>query len=138
MGQIPLDGRPDIEFIRKMSRDVTLDFCAIMDYACEREVNRSTYKTNINRIEATIANEITLRELAPDLPWLGVFQGNTIEERAWGIRQRQKLQLINPYMGIGSICGQTPMGSKATIRFYVQQLPSIDYHVFGLDIRARR
>ena len=45
-----------------------------MDYACEREVNRSTYETNRSRIEATIENETALRKLAPDLPWLGVWK----------------------------------------------------------------
>lgn len=95
-----------------------------------------TYETNTSRIDATIENEMILRKLAPDLPWLGVLQGNTLEERAWDIRQRQKLDLIKPYMGIGSICGRTPSESKEVIRFYMSQLPHVPYHVFGLDIRA--
>ena len=149
-GKYPWSYEQYIEFIRKMSRDVTLDghacppyFCAVMDYACEREVNRSAYETNkskagrhARRIEATIENEIALRQLAPDLPWLGVLQGNTLEERAWDITQRQELELILIEMGIGSICGRSPRESKEVIRFYMQQLPHVRYHAFGLDIRA--
>ncbi len=135
-GKYPWSYEQYIEFIRKMSRDVTLDFCAVMDYACEREVNRSTYETNMSRIEATIENETALRQLAPDLPWLGVFQGNTLQERAWDIKQRQKLDLIEDEMGIGSICGRSPLISKEVIRFYMSQLPHVRYHAFGLDIRT--
>lgn len=72
-GKYPWSHEQYVEFINKMSRDVTLDFCAVMDYACEHQVNRQTYKTNRSRIQATIKNEISLRNLAPDLPWLGVL-----------------------------------------------------------------
>ena len=135
-GKYPWSYEQYIEFIRKMSRDVTLDFCAVMDYACEREVNRSAYETNKSRIEATIENEIALRQLAPNLPWLGVLQGNTLSERAWDITQRQELELIYQRMGIGSICGRSPRESREVIRFYMQQLPHVHYHAFGLDIRT--
>jgi hypothetical protein len=79
-GKYPWTHQQYIDFIREMSRDVPVQFCANMDYACERSVNRSKYNTNIDRIKATIRNEITLQELAPDLPWLPVLQGNNLEE----------------------------------------------------------
>ncbi len=39
-------------------------------------------------------------------------------------------------MGLGSICGRNPSESKEVIRFYMDQLPNVRYHAFGLDIRA--
>lgn len=125
-----------IQFIRDMSRDVLLAFCASMDYACEREVNRETYATNRERIKATIRNEIALRRLAPDLPWLGVLQGNTLEERILDIRLRRRIGLLADYMGIGSICRRGPIAAAQVINFYANQLPGARYHAFGLSVRT--
>lgn len=125
-----------INFIRELSRDVPLTFCACMDYACERDVNRGIYATNRDRIKATIYNEIALRAMAPDLPWLGVLQGNTIEERALDVALRRRIGLLAEYMGIGSICRRSPVEAANVICYYGEQLPGTRYHAFGLSIRT--
>jgi hypothetical protein len=135
-GEYPWAMEQYIDFIREMSRDVPLTFCACMDYACEREVNRGIYATNRDRIKATIYNEIALRALAPDLPWLGVLQGNTIEERALDVALRRRIGLLTGYMGIGSICRRGPVEASRVIDFYGEQLPGTRYHAFGLSIRT--
>ena len=125
-----------VEFIRQEIRDIPLTFCASMDYACEREVNRETFATNRERIRQTIENEMQLRALAPDLPWLGVLQGNTLDERLFDVRCRRRLGLIFPLMGIGSICGRRASEAATVIRSYRRWLPGVRYHAFGLDCRT--
>lgn len=136
-GKYPWTPQQYTDFIRETARDVTLDFCAVMDYACEREVNRITYHTNRQRIKATIRNETALKALAPDLPWLPVLQGNTIEERSIDINLRAKIGLLpTTFAGIGSICGRTPSQAQQAIRFYTQHLPGVKFHPFGIHIQA--
>ena len=77
-----------------------------------------------------------LRALAPDLPWLGVLQGDTLDERLFDVRCRRRLGLIFPLMGIGSICGRRPSESATVIRSYRRWLPGVRYHAFGLDCRT--
>jgi len=136
-GRYPWTVEQYADFIHQESRDLPLDFCAIMDYACEREVDRGIYPTNRERIEATISNEIACRCACRDLPWLPVLQGNTLEERALDldIRARDGLLPLH-YAGIGSICGRTPSEAQAVIRFYGERLPGITYHAFGLHVQA--
>jgi hypothetical protein len=135
-GKYPWTMEQYIAFIRTMSADVPLVFCACMDYACERDVDRGIYATNRDRIKATIRNEIALRRLAPDLPWLGVLQGNTLEERALDVAIRRRIGLLSPYMGIGSICRRGAIQAAKVICFYGEQLPGTRYHAFGLSVRT--
>ncbi len=136
-GKYPWSAQQYADFIQEMSRDVTLDFCAIMDYACEPSVNRSTYATNIERIEATIRNESACREAAPALPWLPVLQGDSLEERAYDIAARRRAGMLpDDYAGIGSVCGRGVSGAVKTTLFYRDNLPGVKYHAFGLHIQA--
>jgi len=136
-GRYPWTVKQYADFIREESRDVPLDFCATMDYACEREVNRGIYPTNRERIEATISNEIACHEADPRLPWLPVLQGNTRDERRLDLALRAKEGLLLPdYAGIGSICSRNPKEARSVIRFYGSQLPGVVYHGFGLHVQA--
>jgi hypothetical protein len=136
-GKYPWTHQQYVDFIREMSRDIPVVFCANMDYACECSVNRSKYNTNIARINATIQNEITLRELATDLPWLPVLQGDSFEERLEDLALRSSINLLpKEYAGIGSVCGRGIQGAINTLRFYANQLPGVKYHAFGMHIKA--
>ena len=136
-GRYPWTAKQYADFVREESRDVPLDFCATMDYACEREVNRGIYPTNRERIEATISNEIACREADPGLPWLPVLQGNTQDERRLDLVLRSKEGLLpTDYAGIGSICSRNPKEGRSVIRFYGSQLPGVTYHGFGLHVQA--
>jgi hypothetical protein len=135
-GRYPWTHQQYIDWIRAESRDVPLDWCAVMDYACERDVDRGIYATNRDRIKATIRNDRALRALAPDLPWLSVLQGNTLEESALDLALRRRIGLLFPYMGIGSICRRVGSEAAAVLAWYGPRLPATRYHAFGLDIRT--
>lgn len=136
-GRYPWTPEQYAGFIRAVSRDVPLAFCATLDYACERGVNREHYQTNTERIEATIANERACREVAPDLPWLPVLQGDTLEERAYDLARRRELGMLpTDYAGIGSVCGRGAAAARRVVRFYDGQLPGVKLHGFGMHIGA--
>lgn len=125
------------EWIGQMSRDVILDFCAVMDYACEPTVNRSILATNQSRIEATIENEIACKEVAPGLPWLPVLQGDNLAERTYDLDRRREMGLRpTDYAGIGSVCGRGAHGARQVVKFYADRLPGVKYHGFGMHIQA--
>lgn len=135
-GRYPWEPEAYVEWVRQMTRDVPAAFVACMDYACERGVDRSSLATNRERIEATWINENLLRTIAPDLPWLGVLQGNTLDERRWDIERRQRFGLLFPFMGLGSICRRPAREAADVIRFYREHVPGTRFHAFGLDCRA--
>jgi hypothetical protein len=136
-GQYPWSARQYADFVHAVSRDVPLDWCATMDYACEPTVDRGTLATNQARIDATLANERACLEADPTLPWLPVLQGDTLAERAYDLVQRQRLGLVPTMLaGIGPVCGRGAAGSIRVVRWYATQLPGVQYHAFGLDVRA--
>lgn len=136
-GKYPWSVSQYSDFIWDVTRDVRLDFSAIMDYACEPSVNREVYRSNKERIKATIRNEAECMRVAPDLPWLPVLQGDSLTERAFdiAIRRRMAMLPIN-YAGIGSVCGRGKAGAIEAILFYRDQLPSLKHHCFGMHIQA--
>lgn len=136
-GRYPWSVQQYADFVAAVSRDVALDFCAIMDYACEPSVNREIYRSNKERIKATIRNESECFRVAPDLPWLPVLQGDTLEERAFDIAIRRRMGMLpGEHAGIGSMCGRGRAGAVETILFYRDQLPGVKFHCFGMHIQA--
>lgn len=137
-GKYPWTFAQYADFIHETSRDVKLDFCAIMDYACEIGVDRSTYNTNIDRIKATIKNEGACMLEAAELPWLPVLQGNSLKERTFDLNLRKQRGMIpENYAGIGSVCGRGAGGAKQVVKFYRDRLPSVvKFHGFGMHIQA--
>lgn len=134
-GQYPWTTTQYTAFIRAVSRDVPLDFCACLDYACERGVNRETYATNVDRIDATIANEALCKATDAALPWLPVMQGDTLEERAYDLARRRELQMLpSAYAGIGSVCGRGARAARRVVKFYAGELPGVRFHAFGAHI----
>lgn len=136
-GKYPWSISQLVDWIRAESRDVILDWCAVMDYACEPNVNRSILPTNKERIEATMENEILCKQAAPDLPWLPVLQGDNLIERDYDLSRRRELGLIPAdYAGIGSVCGRGAAGAMRVIKFYNDRLPNVKFHAFGMHIQA--
>lgn len=134
-GRYPWSVEQYADFVQAMARDVPLAFCAIMDYACEPNVNREILKTNQERIDATIANEIACRSAAPVLPWLPVLQGDNLAERRYDLDARRVLDLVpTSYAGIGSVCGRGASAAQRVVRFYDGEMPGVKFHAFGAHI----
>src|SRR6266508_2160990 len=118
-----------------MSRDVPVQFATVMDYVCIPS-NGKKSEININRIKATIQNEIALRELAPDIPWLPILQGDNFEERSEDLELRRALNLLPiEYAGIGSLVGRGIQAAIDTVQSYATESPRVKFHGFGKPIR---
>jgi hypothetical protein len=118
-GQYPWSPRQYADFVQAVSRDVPLDWCASMDYACEPAVDRSRLATNRHRIEATLQLEHACRQVAPHLPWLPVLQGDMRAERAYDLARRQQEGLVPQRLaGVGSLCGRGARQAVQVLAFY--------------------
>jgi hypothetical protein len=136
-GRYPWSPQQYADFVQDVSRDVPLDWCASMDYACEPAVDRSPLGTNHTRIEATLQLEPACRQVAPHLPWLPVLQGDTLAERAYDLARRQQEGLVPPRLaGVGSLCGRGACQAIQTLGFYRIHLPGVRFHGFGLHVQA--
>ena len=136
-GKYPWTVEQYADFVRELARDVPLEFVATMDYACEPGVNREVIATNRARIDASIENDAMCRTVAPDLPWLSVLQGDSLDEREYDLGRRAAAGLLpGEYAGIGSICGRRNRAAREVVRWYGRQLPGVQYHGFGLAVRV--
>jgi hypothetical protein len=83
-GQYPWSAADYARWARTLVAERPVDWGAIMDYACEPGVNRETWATNQQRIAATITQARRCLDAAPELPWLPVVQGYTVDTaRGW-------------------------------------------------------
>lgn len=124
-GRYPWSVRQYSDFIWDVTRDVKLDFGAIMDYACEPSVNREVYRSNKERIKATIRNEAECMRVAPGLPWMPVLQGDNLTERAFDVAIRWRVGMLPAeYAGIGSVCGRAVPGPSKLFCFTATSFPA--------------
>lgn len=85
----------------------SLAWAAPMDWMCEPRVRAKTGKTVTAHQELTVANYIRLRELAPDLPFIPVLQGWTLDDyrRCADLYATSGVDLSGePVVGLGSVC----------------------------------
>ena len=106
-------------------------WCSIQDWMCEETMLARTGLTVAAHQEKTVASYLTLRDLAPDLPWLPVLQG---WERDDYLRHRERylaagVDLSRGPVGVGSICRRQGTGAAETI---LRALAGLQLHAFGL------
>lgn len=84
-----------------------LDWAAIQDWMCEPEIIAKTGLTVRDHQARTVRSYCELQALAPDLPWLPVLQGQTLDDYQTHARLYAeagfKLRKA-PAVGVGSIC----------------------------------
>jgi len=121
---------------RQTARDVPLDFVAVMDYACERDVCRDALATNAARISQTVANAVRCLEADPALPWLPVVQGYSPDDYLACARDYRERGLPLAYAGLGTVCGRPWREAAGLLDFLRRALPDTRWHVFGMDLRV--
>lgn len=108
-----------IAAVRRYSAEIgNLLWAAPMDWMCEPRVRDKTGKTVTEHIELTVRNFVSLREQAPDLPFIPVLQGYEISDYrrcadaydAAGVRLDRE-----PLVGLGSICRRQATGEIAAL-----------------------
>jgi hypothetical protein len=123
-----------------MERPGLLCWAAIQDWMCEPFILGQTGKTIREHQDRTIESYLTLRSLAPRVPWAPVLQGWTpgdyvrhhFSYAAAGIDLRRQ-----PVVGVGSVCRRQGMTVAEDIFRCLRGL-GLRLHGFGLKITGLR
>lgn len=104
------------------------------DWMCEPVILKKTGKTVAEHQRLTVADYLDLRQRAPELPWVPVLQGWTLDDylRCADLYDRAGVSLASlPLVGVGTICRRQGTREAAQIlgRLAVEGL---SLHAFGL------
>lgn len=109
----------------------SLDWASIQDWMCEPQMLKATGKTISEHQTLTIRSLLDLRTISPDLPFIPVLQGWTLEDYLRHAEQYEKhgIELEKEsIVGIGSICRRQATSEAAEI---AQALQPLKLHAFG-------
>lgn len=112
-----------------------MDWAAPQDWMCEPHIIAKTGLTVDKHQELTVENYLALRETAPDLPFIPVLQGWTINDyvrcvikyRKAGVDLREQ-----PVVGLGSVCRRQGMDEAEQI---VRLLHSFGLKLHGFGVK---
>lgn len=123
---------------RRFAREVgNMQWAAIQDWMCEEKILKKTGLNVKEHQRRTIVSYLTLRDAAPELPWVPVLQGNTHDDYMRHVDQ-YALAGVDlpglPLVGVGSVCRRQ---HTTGVEWLIRQLAS-DYrmrlHGFGFKI----
>lgn len=129
-----------------------LDWAAIQDWMCEDIVINGGQKGPITFVgtklsvpehqRRTVTSAVQLRDLAPDLPWRDVLQGDTLDayKRHYDMYDRAGINLSEQsVVGLGSVCRRQ---ATQEIGVLVETLAGPQYglrlHGFGVKVQGLR
>jgi hypothetical protein len=127
--------------VRRWANEIgRLEWAAVMDWMCEPFVLAKTGLSVREHQRRTVDSYRDLRNLAPELPWVPVLQGWTLDDyrRHADDYARAGIDLTTlPLVGVGSICRRQHTREAAGI---VRQLwlDDIRIHGFGLKLQGLR
>ena len=134
-GEYPFDLETYLSFIYNLKEQYPLELCAVMDYPCEIEANRTKLKTNKDRIEATVRNAVECIDADPNLPWIPVIQGFSLEEYLHCVDLYEQVGIRLDYIAVGSVCARK--GNLHSIRRILTKIrdrTKARLHSFGLSL----
>lgn len=114
------------------------NYAATWDYPCEAELASDDIAV-LSRQGGTLDHARAL--LAYDVPWtwVPVLQGRTVEQYVRHARMYTDAGLVQPYMGIGSLCRRTHVAEiTAIISTLHEALPDTRFHLFGVKAQIFR
>lgn len=127
-----------VALVRRVAEAGVVRWAAIQDWMVEPSQLERTGLTVREHQERTIESFLTLRELAPEIRWLPVVQGQTVEQYLEHVdmyaRAGVDLSTIER-VGVGSICRRTN-SAEITEILHELQLRGLRLHAFGLKSAA--
>lgn len=115
-----------------------LDFVAPQDWMCEPIILDKTSKKILYHQEKTVENFLELKRIAPDIPWIPVLQGWSLEEysHCFDLYKKYDIDLVQEKLvGLGTICRrQATKEAEEIIAYFYKQ--NIKLHAFGYKIRG--
>jgi len=138
-GKYPFSVEEYVSFANQIQDEYPLTEVAIMDYACEPDINRTNLKTNKERIDSTIQNALSCIDYEPNLPWVPIVQGYTLQEYRYCLDQYKEVGLYDDdfhLWAIGSLCARKKVGGIRKIVVDLSREINYPIHTFGMTITA--
>lgn len=130
-----------VDEVRRISAEVgNLEWAAPQDWMCEPQILKKTGLSVKEHQRRTVENLLTLRKLAPELPFIPVLQGWTngdYYDHAQAYRSAGLELAQEPLVGIGSVCRRkATMGPSFMIRSLKDD--GLKLHGFGFSVAGLR
>jgi hypothetical protein len=112
-----------------------MQWAAIQDWMCEPPILKKTGLTVEEHQRRTIESFLTLRSLAPEVPWLPVLQGweEADYRRHVAMYARAGVDLSSlPLVGLGSVCRRQHTGAVARLIHVLASEFGLRLHGFGV------
>jgi hypothetical protein len=114
-----------------------LEWAAPMDWMCEPFMLAKTGLTVAEHQLRTVENYLELRGLAPDLPFVPVLQGWSLDDYLRCVDLYYELANVDlvaePLVGVGSVCRRQ---ATREIEAIVHTLASLGIHLHGFGVKA--
>lgn len=123
---------PYVQAVHRYAEAGGLEWATQQDWMCEPWLLHG--RTVAEHQERTVGNYLRLRELAPDLPWLPVLQGWTVDDylRCLGLFQAAGVPLADlGRVGVGSVCRRQHTAEIGQIMSALQSR-GLRLHGFGV------
>jgi hypothetical protein len=113
-----------------------LDWCSPQDWMCEPFMVTKTGKTVAEHQRLTVDNFLQLRTLAPDVPFVPVLQGWTVDDYLRHVDQYAAagIDLPNlPRVGVGSVCRRQDTDAA---RYIFTRLAGLGIRPHGFGVKT--
>lgn len=140
-GDWTVPARQYVDEVERFAEEIGgMEWAAPQDWMCEPWIIEKTGKSVEEHQWRTVENYLTLKALAPHLPFVPVLQGWTFDD----YRIHAQMYLGSgvdlrtlPLVGIGSVCRrQQTQGGREVVEHFASQ--GVRLHAFGLKITGLR
>lgn len=114
-----------------------LEFAASQDWMCEPVVRAKTGKSVREHQDLSIESYLTLRALAPSVPWLPVLQGWAVDDYLEHVELYARAGVAlaeEPRVGVGSVCRRQGTREVLSLFCFLQGL-GLSLHGFGVKTK---
>jgi hypothetical protein len=133
--------REYVALVRRCVDEIgSLEWAATQDWMCEPAIRERTGFDVATHQTLTLHNYLELRALAPELPWVPVLQGWTLDEYFEHVEAYERAGVALhtlPRVGLGTICRRQ---HTTRIAFLIRDLAGagLRLHAFGLKLTGLR
>jgi hypothetical protein len=138
-GEWTIDAKQYAGEVRRFRDEIGgLDWAAVQDWMCEPWIIEKTGRTVVEHQGLTVRNYLNLLDIAPDLPWVPVVQGWTIDEYLDHMEMYEGIGIrlaSLPRVGVGSVCRRQNTDSA---EFIIRRLAGegLKLHGFGFKTQG--
>jgi hypothetical protein len=140
-GRWRIDVHTYVREVRRYADEIgRLQWAAPMDWMTEDHVLARTGASLLTRQRRTVDNFLELRDIAPDLPFIPVLQGQTVGDyhRCADMYERHGVHLADEQLvGLGSVCRRQHSNDvEEIVRSMAERAPRL--HAFGVKTLGLR